>query len=149
MWNASHATYFASALAEGLAACGSLEEAIGAAEWAIGEARRRGGTWDLPDLLRIEGVLLASRSPVDEGAIDAAFSAAIEVARRQGALSLELRATTALARERLRRGGSADDVRVLSAVYARFTEGFETPDLQAARELVERYGVVKRRDEAS
>jgi predicted ATPase len=66
------------------------------------------------------------------------LSAAIEVARRQGALAWELRATTALARERLKRGRAADVLGDLSAVYARFTEGMETPDLRAARSLLER-----------
>jgi hypothetical protein len=96
----------------------------------IYEAQRRGGTWDLPELLLLKGVLQASRSPMDPGLVDEALSAAIELAQRQGALALELRATTALARERLRRGGSADVLGDLSAIYARFTEGMETSDLR-------------------
>jgi predicted ATPase len=135
--NASFATVYAGALAEGLAATGSLEEALGTVEGAIAEAERRGGTFDLPELLRVKGAILAARSPTDETAGCEALSAAIELARRQGALALELRATTALARERLRRGGSADVLGDLSAVYARFTEGMETADLQAARSLLE------------
>jgi hypothetical protein len=50
---------------------------------------------------------------------------------------LELRATTTLARERLRRGGTADVLGDLFAVYARFAEGMETADLRAARSLLE------------
>jgi len=83
-------------------------------------------------------VLRASSSPTDDRAVDEALSAAIGLAQRHGALALELRATTALARERLRRGGAADVFADLSAVYARFTEGMETPDLQVARALLER-----------
>jgi predicted ATPase len=135
--NASHAIYVAGALAEGLGATGSLDEALATIEWALAEANRRGGTWDLPELLRVKGVLLASRSPTGARAVDAALSSAVELARRQGALALELRATTARARDRLRRGGSADVLGDLSAVYARFTEGMETVDLQAARSLLE------------
>jgi hypothetical protein len=82
-------------------------------------------------------VLQASRSPVDARVVDEALSSAIEVAQRQGALALELRATTALARERLRRGGATDVLGDLSAIYARFTEGMDTADLQAARSLLE------------
>jgi predicted ATPase/DNA-binding winged helix-turn-helix (wHTH) protein len=136
--NGSHATYVARALAEGLAATGSLDAALVTLEWAIAEAQRRGGTWDLPELLRLEGVVQASRSPTDARAVDEALSSAIALARRQGALALELRATTALTRERLRRGGAADVLGDLSAVYARFTEGMGTPDLQSARSLLER-----------
>jgi predicted ATPase/DNA-binding winged helix-turn-helix (wHTH) protein len=135
--NASHATYVAGALAEGLGATGSLDEALLTVEWALAEANRRGGTWDLPELLRVKGVLLTSRSPTDTRTMDEALSSAIDLTRRQGALALELRATTALARERLRRGGCADVLGDLSAVYARFTEGMETPDLRAARSLLE------------
>jgi predicted ATPase len=136
--NASFATVYAGALAEGLAATGSTDEALATVEGAIAEAERRGGTFDLPELLRIKGVLRASSSPTDERAVDETLSAAVALAQRQGALALELRATTALARERLRHGGSADALAQLSAVYARFTEGLETPDLQLARSLLER-----------
>jgi predicted ATPase/DNA-binding winged helix-turn-helix (wHTH) protein len=135
--NFSHATYVAGALAEGLGATGSLDQALVTIDWAVAEANRRGGTWDLPELLRIRGVLLASRSPTDVRAADDALCSAIELARRQGALALELRATTALARERSRRGGAVDVLGDLSAVYARFAEGTDTADLQAARSLLE------------
>jgi predicted ATPase len=75
---------------------------------------------------------------MDARVVDEALLSAIELAQRQGALALELRATTALARERLRRGGSDDVLGDLSTIYARFTEGMETADLQAARGLLER-----------
>jgi predicted ATPase len=130
-------TTFAAALAEGLAATGSLDEAVVTIEAAIHIAERRGGTWDLPDLLRLKGVLLASRSSKDSQAVDDTLSSAIELARRHGALAWELRATTALARERLRRGGGADELRELAVVYAKFTDGMQTPDLQVARKLLE------------
>ena len=53
---------------------------------------------------------------------------------------LELRAATSLARV-LERGGRRDEARSLLAdLYGWFTEGFATPDLQAARELLERLG---------
>jgi hypothetical protein len=136
--NASHATYVASALAEGLAADGSPDEALVTIEWAVTEAQRRAGTWDLPELLRQKAALQASRSPADTRAVDDILSSAIDLARRQGALAWELRATTTLARERLRRGLSADVLGDLAAVYAKFTEGMDTPDLQAARSLLDR-----------
>jgi predicted ATPase/DNA-binding winged helix-turn-helix (wHTH) protein len=135
--NVAFASVYAGALAEGLAATGSLAEALGIVEGAIVEAERRGGTFDLPELLRIKGVLLASRSQADDRAVREVLSAAIALARRQGALAWELRATTALVRERLRRGRPAEVLSDLSAVYARFTEGADTPDLRAARSLLE------------
>jgi predicted ATPase/DNA-binding winged helix-turn-helix (wHTH) protein len=135
--NASQASMYAGALAEGLAATGALAEALGTVESAITEAEQRGGTLNLPELQRIKGVLLALRSPTDERAVDEALYAALETARRQGAIAWELRATTALARERLRRGGGRNELRDLAALYARFSEGMGTPDLQEARSLLD------------
>jgi predicted ATPase/DNA-binding winged helix-turn-helix (wHTH) protein len=132
------ATGFMGALGEGLAATGLLEKALDAVGGGIAEARRRGETFDLPELLRLKGSILASRSPGDARAVDETLSSAIELARRQGALAWELRATMALARERLRRGGSAVVLDDLATVYEQFSEGMRTPDLQAARSLLER-----------
>jgi predicted ATPase/DNA-binding winged helix-turn-helix (wHTH) protein len=135
--NASHDTYLTSALAEGLAATGAVDEALAAIGRGIALAEDRGGTWDLPELLRLKGTLLASRSPADEQAGEQALSSAVAVARRQGALAWELRAATTLARARWGRPGSLDALRDLSAIYAKFTEGLQTPDLQAAHSLLE------------
>jgi len=136
--NASFVSVYAAALAEGLAVTGAPQEALRSIEGAIAEAERRGAAFNLPELQRVRGVLMASQVPADERAVDDAFSAAIELARHQGALAWELRTTTSLARERLRRGGRAREVlRDVAAVYARFNEGLETPDLRLARDLLE------------
>ena len=60
----------------------------------------------------------------------------LEVARRQQAKSLELRAAMSLARL-WQRQGKRDEARVLLApVYGWFTEGFDTADLQEAKALL-------------
>ena len=133
-------TRFASALAEGLAATGSIDEALATVQAALELAQRRGGTWDGPDLLRLKGVLLASGPGKDPRAADETLARAVELARHQGSVAWELRAATEIAREKLRRGGCANDLRDLAAVYARFTDGFQTPDLQAAHNLLEPHG---------
>ena len=61
---------------------------------------------------------------------------AIDWARRQGALSFELRAATSLARLQRDQGRPADAMALLQPVYDRFTEGFETADLKAAKMLL-------------
>jgi hypothetical protein len=104
--NSSLDTSFAAALAEGLAATDATDDALHTVESAIMEAERRGGTFNLPELLHIKGILLAGRSPTDASQVDDTLSRAIEVARHQGALTWELRSTKTLARERMRRGGS-------------------------------------------
>jgi predicted ATPase len=73
---------------------------------------------------------------VDASDAEAALLRAIEIARSQQARSLELRATMSLARLWSAQNRSADVSRRLRDVYAWFTEGFDTPDLQAARLLL-------------
>jgi predicted ATPase len=61
---------------------------------------------------------------------------ALAVAKAQSALALELRSTIDLARV-LAEGGQRDEARHdLALLYGRFTEGFETADLRAARRLM-------------
>jgi ATP/maltotriose-dependent transcriptional regulator MalT len=62
---------------------------------------------------------------------------ALEVARRRQAKSWQLRAATRLARLRKARGETDEARLMLAEVYVRFTEGFDTPDLQRARVLLE------------
>ena len=65
------------------------------------------------------------------------FRQALDWARRQGALSWELRAATSLARLLRDQGRSVDAMALLQPVYDRFTEGFDTVDLQAAKALID------------
>jgi predicted ATPase len=62
---------------------------------------------------------------------------ALDVARRQEAKSLELRATTSLARLWQQQGKRQEAHDLLAPVYHWFTEGFDTADLQEAKALLE------------
>jgi predicted ATPase len=64
------------------------------------------------------------------------FRQALDWARRQGALSWELRAATSHAQLLRDQGQSADVLALLQSVYDRFTEGFDTADLQHAESLL-------------
>jgi predicted ATPase len=88
------------------------------------------------DLHRLRGVTLLARDPGATGEAEACFHRAIDVARAQGARSLELRATLALARLWRRRGRAAEAKRALGEIHGWFTEGLDTPDLVAARQLL-------------
>jgi predicted ATPase len=68
---------------------------------------------------------------------EACFLKAIEVARRQQAKSLELRATVSLARLWQRQGKQDAAHTMLSEIYNWFTEGFDTKDLQEAKALLD------------
>jgi predicted ATPase len=62
---------------------------------------------------------------------------AIEIARRQEAKSLELRATVSLCRWWQSQGKREEAHRILTEIYGWFTEGFETTDLKKAKALLE------------
>jgi predicted ATPase len=61
---------------------------------------------------------------------------AIEIAHRQHARSLELRAALDLSRCWQQQGKGRQARNMLAKVYQWFQEGFETPDLQKARALL-------------
>jgi predicted ATPase len=62
---------------------------------------------------------------------------AIEIARRQQAKSLELRAVTSLSWLWQQQGRRAEARQLLVEIYNWFTEGFDTKDLQEAKALLE------------
>jgi tetratricopeptide (TPR) repeat protein len=69
------------------------------------------------------------------------FRRAIEIARRQGVRLFDLRATLSLARLWRQEARSREAQEALAAVYATFSEGFDTPDLVEARALLDDLGV--------
>ena len=92
------------------------------------------------EILRLRGeFLLESGAPVMEA--EEAYRNAIEVAHRQDARLLELRATVSLARLLAVQGRHAEATPLLAAIYAWFSEGFDCPDLQEARFLLARLSV--------
>src|SRR5205823_2532044 len=94
--------------------------------------------WCVAELLRIKGELILSEGGPDAAeAAEDHFTQALDWARRQGALSWELRAATSLAR--LWRGQNRTKAarEILAPVYDRFTEGFETTDLNSAKLLLD------------
>ena len=68
---------------------------------------------------------------------------ALDVARRQEAKSLELRAAMSLARLWQQQGKREEAHELLAPVYGWFTEGFDTADLQEAKALLEALGLLK------
>ena len=71
---------------------------------------------------------------------EAYFQQALAVARCQQATSWELRAATSLARLWQQQGKRGEAYELLAPVYGWFTEGFDTPDLQEAKALLEGLG---------
>jgi predicted ATPase len=89
-------------------------------------------------LIRIKGqLLLLDNAASVAGTAEDQFRHAIDWARRQGALSWELRGATDLARLWCNQGRREAAYQLLTPVYDRFTEGVETADLKAARALID------------
>ena len=97
-----------------------------------------GMLWNTPELLRVDAeLLLWHNAPDADTAAEAKLLRALEIAREQTALSWELRVAMSLV-PLWRRSGRATAARdLLSATYAKFTEGFGTSDLIRARAFME------------
>ena len=78
-----------------------------------------------------------SRSSIVQTEAEECFLKAIEIAQRQQAKSLELRATVSLAKLWQSQSKHNEPHSMLSTVYNWFTEGFDTKDLQEAKALLE------------
>jgi predicted ATPase len=85
----------------------------------------------------IEAGTVGGAHPTEKEEAEACFLKAIDVARKQQAKSLELRASTSLARLWQQQGKTKEAHRMLSEVYNWFTEGFDTKDLQEAKALLD------------
>jgi predicted ATPase len=121
-------------LAEAQAKAGQPEEGLATLAEALTLVAETDERYFEAELHRVRAELL--RMQGNEADAEASLQHAIEVARRQSARSWELRATTGLARLWQRQGKIDEAHRILAEIYGWFTEGFDTPDLQEARELL-------------
>jgi len=127
--------YYLSLLAQVYGKAGRVKQGLASIDEALAEARAHNERWWDAELHRLRGeFLLMHGADTSDG--EAAILRAIEIARSQQAKSLELRATISLARLWITQNRVDDARRRLGDVYSWFTEGFETPDLQAAQLLL-------------
>ena len=89
------------------------------------------------EVCRLRGVLLLRQPGTPQAEAEAWFQRALDVARRQEAKSLELRAAMSLAHLWQQQGKRQEAHDLLAPIYGWFTEGFDTADLQEARMLLE------------
>ncbi|MBI3248166.1 MAG: hypothetical protein HYZ50_16800 [Deltaproteobacteria bacterium] len=87
------------------------------------------------DLIGYRPQAIGLREKTEEA--EGCFHKAIEIAQKQQAKSLELRATVSLARLWQQQGKRDEARTMLAEVYNWFTEGFDTKDLQEAKALLE------------
>ena len=128
---------FLYSLAETFNNAGRYEEGFSALTEALALVDEQENRAYESEFYRLKGELLVAqnRSTVSES--QRCFQRAIEIANKQSAKSLELRATTGLARL-LAKQGRRDEARtMLAKIYGWFTEGFDTADLKDAKALLD------------
>jgi ATP/maltotriose-dependent transcriptional regulator MalT len=131
------ATSYMIDMAEGLIALRRTHEALATLDQATARIEASDELYLMPELLRIRGEALA-QAGADEA--KRTVLAAIDWARRQSAMTLEIRAMTSLTRIQIERGDAEDAAEVLASLLGRFSEGDGNPDVRAAAELLEALG---------
>jgi predicted ATPase len=159
--------YFLALLAEAYRKVGQTEDGLAALAEALSLVDKTGECWYGAELYRLKGALTlqkfqvqgskfqvenpqsAFRNPQSEA--EACFLKAIDIAHRQQAKSLELRAVMSLVRLRQQQAAQPESRitqhetrtkldeahQMLSEIYHWFTEGFDTKDLQEAKALLD------------
>jgi len=144
--------HFLALLAEALGNARQHEEGLRLLEDALAVAHRNGEQYYQAELYRLKGELLLMRSAgVSRAAVggktvveaapsavahaEGCFSQSIQIAQRQKAKSLELRAVMSMARLYQNQGKQQEARGLLAQIYDRFTEGFDTMDLHEAKTL--------------
>jgi predicted ATPase len=134
----THRTYFLGLLAEALGRAGQIEEGLDVLAEALAMMQGTGTVFHRAELHRLQGEFLLRREPPDLEEAEACFRQALTIARQQQAKSLELRAIMSLTRLYLEQNRQTEVRPMLAECYDWFTEGFDTPDLQEAKALLER-----------
>jgi predicted ATPase len=129
--------YFCTLLADVCAHLGHTEDglqALAEAHALVEQHEER--CWEA-EIHRLRGVLLLQQTGAPQEEAEACFQQALDVAHRQQAKALELRAAMSLSRLWQQQGKCAEAYELLASIYGWFTEGFDTADLLEAKALLE------------
>ena len=142
-------------LAEALSKARQTEEGLRVLEEALAVTDHTGERYYEAELFRLKGELLlmqcknrvlsrvaAGRKAIEKKSsdiiqVEQCFQQSIQIARQQQAKSLELRASTSMARLYRDQGRHEEAHNLLAAIYDTFTEGFGTLDLREAKALLD------------
>ena len=125
-------------LAETLGKVGALSSGHEIIDDALMRSERDDERWYTAEFLRIKGELLRLEdTPTAAREAEEQFQRSLDCARQQEALSWELRTSISLARLYQPQGKIIEARAALEPVYNRFSEGFQTADLTAAKALIE------------
>jgi predicted ATPase len=128
--------HFLALLAEAHGTIGEPEAGLTVLTEALALVDKTGERWCEAEIYRLKGELLLQQSSDNSTAAEVCFYQAIGIAQNGQAKSLELRATTSLARLWQQQGKRQEAHDLLAPVYNWFTEGFDTADLKDAKALL-------------
>jgi tetratricopeptide (TPR) repeat protein len=126
-------------LAAGLVAMGEHQEALTLIVNAIDVQQRGGKLLYMPALLRMKGVILASRSAEDYFEAEDSLLSAIDLAKRQSATMFELKAATDLAELLLKQDRVPEAHKHLSAAFDRMPAGMVSPAHARAVQILDQF----------
>ena len=129
--------YLCTVLAEGADHLGHPADGLQALDEAHTLVEQQEERWWEAEISRLRGVLLLRQPGTPPAEAEAWLQRALDVACRQEAKSLELRAAMSLARLWQQQGKRTEARELLAPIYGWFTEGFDTADLQEAKALLE------------
>jgi predicted ATPase len=132
---AAHHSYHLALLAEALGKDGQIEEALDVLARGLDQMQASGEAFHGAELHRLQGELLLRQKAADADVEDC-FRRSLALARKQQARSFELRTIMSLTRLFQKQGRQAEARPMLAECYRSFTEGFDTPDLREATELL-------------
>jgi predicted ATPase len=124
-------------LAEAYGRAGQPEDGLQVLAEAVARMTMTEMRWSEAEMSRLEGELRLQLASSEIPQAEACFQQALGVARCQQAKSLELRVALSLTRLWQQQGKRAAARDLLAPIYGWFTEGFDTPDVQAAKALLE------------
>jgi predicted ATPase len=134
--------YYLGQLADACRKAGQTKEGLSRVDEALALVHTTGECWPEAELHRLRGELLlvqavaADFKPTLTQEVEACFRQGLDLARRQQAKSLELRAAMSLGRLWQRQGKRDEARKLLAEIYGWFTEGFDAADLQEAKDLL-------------
>jgi predicted ATPase len=122
-------------LASAYEIAGQMEDALTHLNDALQVMKRTGEGWFAAELYRHKGQVVLRQGHTE--AAEELYRNALSIARKQEAKMWELRAVVSLARLRHDQGRRAEARELVAPVYGWFTQGFDTPDLQEAKALLD------------
>jgi predicted ATPase len=124
-------------LAESYGKIGQIEEGLTVVVEALRGVENTGERYYEAELQRLKGAFLLQLSLDNQREAEACFQHALTIAQDQGAKAWELRTAMSLARLWQHQGKRQQAHDLLAPVYTWFTEGFDTPDVQEAKALLD------------